>query len=302
MKFSHQVFATIFTIVLGFTISMDAQAKRLGGGKSFGKQSSAVTQKQQVAPSSAQTTPNSATSQPAAAAAKPSPSVTPQTQPRKFGWGGMLGGLAAGLGIGWLLSHFGLGEAAASFFMGVIIFLAIAMIAVWLMRKFASNSSSAYKLSPAGGPDIEQRNFAERSNINTTHSSTASAISPRDQWVDQDSFLENAKKIFVQLQEASDKQDLETLKEFTTPEMFSLLRADFLNRTQAITTTQVLTLQAELFHVEREGDLAVASIRFSGLVREEANSPGHPFEEVWNWIKPIEGSTGWLLAGIQQTQ
>jgi predicted lipid-binding transport protein (Tim44 family) len=297
MKVTNQFLAVIFTVILGFSFSLDANAKRLGGGQSIGKQSSSVTQKQ-AAPT--QASPNSA-AQPSAA--KPSPTATPATQPKKFGWGGMLGGIAAGLGIGMLLSHFGLGEAAASFFTGMLMFMAVAMIAMWLFRRFAggNNQPSAYKLNPAGGPAFEEtrtNTYTEKST--TPMSSGSTAIVPSEQWVDQESFLANAKKMFVQLQEASDKQNLDTLREFTTPEMFSLIRADFLNRTEAFSTTQVLTLNADLFHVEKEGDTAVASIRFSGLIREEANSPAITFEEVWNWTKPINGQTGWVLAGIQQ--
>lgn len=295
MKVTNQFLAVIFTVILGFSFSLDANAKRLGGGQSIGKQSSAVTQKQ-AAPT--QASPNSA-AQPSAA--KPSPTAAPAAQPKKFGWGGMLGGLAAGLGIGMLLSHFGLGEAAASFFTGMLIFMAVAMIGLWLFKRFAGGNQSAYKLNPAGGPSMEEPRsapYAERTTSSASSGSTA--VAPSEQWVDQESFLNNAKKMFVQLQEASDKQDLDTLRQFTTPEMFATIRADFLNRTEAFSSTQVLTLNADLFHVEKEGDTAVASIRFSGLIREEANSPSITFEEVWNWTKPINGQTGWVLAGIQQ--
>lgn len=301
MKFTNQFMAVIFTVILGLTMSIDAHAKRLGGGKSIGKQSSSVTQKQAL-PSSTQTTPNSASTQPGATntatkPAQPTPASTP-AQPRKFGWGSMLGGLAAGLGIGWLLSHFGLGEAAASFFTGLIILMVVGMIGMWLFRRFATNNQ-AYKLSPAGGPTFDQQPFNER-NTSFANSGGSNAVASAEQWVDQESFLENAKKMFVQLQEAADKQDLETLRDFTTPEMFSLIRAEFLERSEAFSTTQVLTLHAELFNVEKEGDMVVASIRFSGLIREDSNGPANHFEEVWNWIKPINGQTGWVLAGIQQ--
>lgn len=303
MKITNQFLAVVFAVILGFSFSMNASAKRLGGGQSMGKQSSAVTQKQA---SPANASPNYASAP--QSANKPAPAATP-AQPRKFGWGGMLGGIAAGLGIGMLLSHFGMGEAAASFFTGMLIFMALAMIGLWLFRKFAGSNQSTqspYKFQTAGGPSFDQASsrtqFSEKSTapINSGSISSSTAIKPSEQWIDQEAFLANAKKMFIQLQEASDKQNLEELKEFTTPEMFSLLRSDFLNRTEAFNTTQVLTLNAELFHVEKKADVAVASIRFSGLIREELNGPANNFEEVWNWTKPINGQTGWVLAGIQQ--
>jgi predicted lipid-binding transport protein (Tim44 family) len=41
-------------------------------------------------------------------------------------------------------------------------------------------------------------------------------------------------------------------------------------------------------------------VRFSGLVRETPGAAPASFEEVWNLMKPADGSSGWLLAGIQQ--
>jgi len=117
--------------------SFNADAKRLGGSKSMGKQSQSVTQKQQAAPA-----------QPAAPAVAPAPAAkpapaAPAAQPKKgFGMAGILGGLAAGLGLGWLLSHFGLGEAAASFFMGLLVVLLVVMVGAWLFRRFSGNQAT----------------------------------------------------------------------------------------------------------------------------------------------------------------
>jgi predicted lipid-binding transport protein (Tim44 family) len=41
-------------------------------------------------------------------------------------------------------------------------------------------------------------------------------------------------------------------------------------------------------------------VRFIGKIREAADAPMEPFEEVWNLWKPKDGRTGWVLAGIQQ--
>jgi predicted lipid-binding transport protein (Tim44 family) len=42
------------------------------------------------------------------------------------------------------------------------------------------------------------------------------------------------------------------------------------------------------------------SVRFHGLIREEQDAPAQDFDEVWNLTKPVDGSSGWVLAGIQQ--
>jgi predicted lipid-binding transport protein (Tim44 family) len=43
------------------------------------------------------------------------------------------------------------------------------------------------------------------------------------------------------------------------------------------------------------------SVRFSGLIREEAGAQPDPFSEVWHLVKPTDGRSGWQLAGIQQS-
>ena len=284
--------------------SFDAEAKRMGGSKSMGKQSQSVTQKQQAAPAQPAQAP---AAQPATAA---KPAQAPAAQPKKgFGMGGILGGLAAGLGLGWLLSHFGLGEAAASFFMGILIVMAIAMVGLWLFRRFANNGQATYKTSPAGGPQWEDQNRFERqepvSAPTSSSSYSGSVATPSAPEVaingfDQESFLLNAKKHFVHLQDAWDRGDLEKLKEFATAEMFEELRQDLEARATVQNRTEVLTLEAELLGVESLLDVYLASVRFSGMIREQADGPAESFVEVWNLTKPVNGQGGWVLAGIQQ--
>ncbi len=64
--------------------------------------------------------------------------------------------------------------------------------------------------------------------------------------------------------------------------------------------TDVLNLNADLLEVVTEGDRHWASVRFSGSVRESPGDAPIGFEEVWNLAKPVSGSQGWQLAGIQQ--
>jgi predicted lipid-binding transport protein (Tim44 family) len=294
----------VYLVLSSFVLlgsSMDVDAKRLGGSKSLGKQSNTVTQKQ-AAP--AQTAPAPA-AQPATAA-KPAPAAPAATQPKKgFGMGGILGGLAAGLGLGWLLSHFGLGEAAASFFMGLLMVMAVAMIGLWLFRKF-SGSQATYKASPAGGPAWDGQQRYEKQEPMAMPSSVsepapvAASIDSTIQNFDQESFLLNAKKHFVHLQEAWDNGDLSKLKEFATAEMFEELRQDLAARANVNNRTEVLTLEAELLGVEAASDVYLASVRFSGMIREQAEGSAESFVEVWNLTKPMNGQGGWVLAGIQQ--
>jgi predicted lipid-binding transport protein (Tim44 family) len=294
------VYLVLSSFVLMGT-SFDAEAKRMGGSKSFGKQSQSVTKKQQAAPAQPAQAPAAAP----ATAAKPA-GAPGAAQPKKgFGMGGILGGLAAGLGLGWLLSHFGLGEAAASFLMGFLMVAAVAMIGLWLFRRFANNGQATYKASPAGGAPWEnQQRFDRQEPVSVSSSASAvveeaaSEIAIKD--FDQASFLLNAKKHFVHLQEAWDRGDLEKLREFATPEMFAELNQDLQARATEQNRTEVLTLEADLLGIESLQDVYLASVRFSGMIREQANGPAETFVEVWNLTKPVNGQGGWVLAGIQQ--
>jgi predicted lipid-binding transport protein (Tim44 family) len=61
-----------------------------------------------------------------------------------------------------------------------------------------------------------------------------------------------------------------------------------------------MTLNADLLELATDKGRHWASVRFSGMVRETPGTEPVGFEEVWNLVKPLDGSTGWLLAGIQQ--
>jgi len=103
------------------TLNAEA-ARRMGGGKSTGQQSSNVTQREAAKPA--------APSQ--AAAAKPATPAAAPAAPAKRPWGAMLGGLAAGLGLAWLASSLGLGEA----FGNMLMFALLAMVAVAVIGYF----------------------------------------------------------------------------------------------------------------------------------------------------------------------
>src|SRR5262245_13222594 len=92
--------ASIVLLALGAAVlADDAQAARLGGGRSLG------AQRQMTAPAR-QATPPAQQQQPAAA---------PQQQGNR--WLGPLAGLAAGLGLGWLFAQGGFGSVLGVIFM-----------------------------------------------------------------------------------------------------------------------------------------------------------------------------------------
>ncbi|HEV2218960.1 MAG TPA: Tim44-like domain-containing protein, partial [Casimicrobiaceae bacterium] len=112
-------------------------------------------------------------------------------------------------------------------------------------------------------------------------------------------FLAQAKAQFRRLQAAYDRGDAALLSDVTTPAMLAQIRDELATRAVQI-PTDVVTLDAEVLDVQREGAQYVASVRFQGSLREDGAAMPQAFEEVWNLAKPVDGSSGWLLAGIQQ--
>jgi predicted lipid-binding transport protein (Tim44 family) len=117
---------------------------------------------------------------------------------------------------------------------------------------------------------------------------------------DKDAFLRQAKVNFMRLQAANDRKDLHDIRNFTTPEMYAEISLEAQERGTAPQETDVTDLSAELLDVTEGSEEHLASVRFFGKLREAANSESEAFNEVWHLAKPVNGQTGWLLAGIQQ--
>lgn len=127
---------------------------------------------------------------------------------------------------------------------------------------------------------------------------TQSAAVPAD--FDKAGFERNAKAQFVALQDANDARDLERLRGFLTPEMFSLVQADLQSRGDAPQKTEVFGLQAQVLEVVQDEDRYIVSVRFTGSVRDEAGAAPEDLDETWHLVKSRAGFDGWTIAGIQQ--
>lgn len=315
------VLALVGVMVAGSLASFDAEARRMGGGRSFGKQSSVASQRS-TTPPPAQPSPTNPAQQAGAQRAPGTPAPTPAA-PARNRWLGPIAGLAAGLGIAALLSHFGLGGAFASMMANMIVIALLAFIAIWVIRKFTSRRRGpqpAYQtggagLPPSGGlnqmggyqpqeprytaPPTGQYLAPEANPLSTPQIDTAP---PVPAGFDTEAFLRNAKVYFVRLQAAWDVGNVEDIREFTTPEMFAEIRVDLAGRGTQPNQTDVVQLNADLLAVEERGSEYLASVRFSGLIREEAGAAAAPFVEIWNLSKSRTSGEGWLLAGIQQVE
>jgi predicted lipid-binding transport protein (Tim44 family) len=326
MKLLSYIVTGVMALSLSlFSFDADA-AKRMGGGKSFGKQSSNVTQRD--------ASPSAPAAAPGAAAAKPgAPAAGAAAAAPKRPWGAMLGGLAAGLGLAWLASSLGLGEAFGQILMFGLLALAIMIAVGWFTRRRAAHQGGSQQNSPyamAGAANVPvQRNYSPENVGNDAsarpweRNSTAfqanqpstggSLIGSRlsggsSTWsvpadFDAPAFLATAKQAFVTLQAAWDKNDTATLGTMMTDDMLREIRQQLADRAQhtggVINHTEVAALDAKLLGIEDAGSEWMASVEFSGMIKEDPSQSPGPFREVWNMTKPKDGSAGWLVAGLQ---
>jgi predicted lipid-binding transport protein (Tim44 family) len=306
--------------------AVDAEAKRLGGSRSVGKQSNNVTQRE-ATPPAAPTAP----AQNAAAAAPAKPAAAPAAAPAaRKPWGGMLAGLAAGLGLAWLASSLGLGEAFGQFILIALVVMLAMLAFSWFMRsRRAAPARGGYAFQGAGAADATTAHPAyrpenvgndasarpwERSQTAFDGSAGRSVVigsALASDWsvpagFDAEGFLKAAKSNFILLQAAWDQADMATLRAMMTDEMLEEINAQLAEREQhtggAVNLTEVQMLQAQLLGIEELGGEYMASVEFSGMIREDRQSGPSPFREVWNMTKPKDGSRGWLVAGVQALQ
>lgn len=271
----------------------DADAARVGGGRSMGMQRSVTpppkTTPQQAAPAAA----------PAAAAAQPA-----ATGSR---WLGPLAGIAAGLGLGYLFSQMGFGGAMG----GVILALLGGLVLFALLRAYSRRNAAAQPMPqsmqyaglgqqpaqmPSAPPGTDfgglRQPAAPLQNVAPAPNVPAG--------FDVAGFVKQGKINFLRLQEANDRGDLETLRDVCNDDMYASLQADIAARKQAPQHTEIDGLEATLIEVVTEGDNHLASLSFSGSSREDAGAAPQQFQEIWHLQKPVSGGSGWQLAGIQQ--
>jgi len=303
----HVRFLSVALAFLMVFSSFTAEAaKRMGSGKSLGQQSNNVSQTQGAKPAQ-----NAAPATPATPAG-----AAPQRRP----WGAMLGGLAAGLGLAWLASSMGFGEELGQFMMFGLIALVIMMAVGYFMRRRAAAQNPVANTSPlafqgAGvTPPVQQQTTQFNANPNATHSSSGSMIGSavsgfQPTWsipagFDVNGFLHHAKENFVTMQDAWDRSDTASLRNLMTDDMLIEIKAQIAERDATssvghMTKTEVVSLEANLLGIEESYDGHLASVEFSGMIREDVGAQAEAFKEVWNMSLSKAANSGWLVAGIQ---
>lgn len=279
-RFIQLFLVTLFSSLL---LVSHADAKRLGGGKSFGQQRQNMDQ--QMAPK----TPPAQSAAPAAGA------------PAGNRWLGPLAGLAAG---GLLAAMFMGGAFEGIKFMDILMLLGIAALIFFVIRAMrrprpapAMNNMQYAAHGPAPVLDALPEQTA-----GGFGGGGARAFSTRPSWFNEENFTRLAKGHFIRLQAANDAKDLNDIREYTTPEVYAEISLQIQERGDAPQHTEVLSVDARVLDVVTAGDLVTASVRYTGQLREEVDGPVESFDEIWHVQRSLnESNANWYIAGIQQT-
>ncbi len=274
---------TLLTLVIFSTglVAFDAEARRMGGGKSFGKQRHSLNQQ-----------------------AAPRPAQPPASTPSPAGgskWGGALAGLAAG----GLLAALFMGGAFEGINMMDILMLAIIMGGIFFVMRIMRKPQAAGPSRPMQFSGLNANENVNTPSIRSLDTTTANGSSRPHGNIPVDfkvaPFLRNAKVSFIRLQAAHDAGDINDIREYTTPEMLAEISMQINEHGLNQQKTEVVSIDADLLDVETTEDLAVASVRFSGQLREGLNGAPEDFDEIWHVQKNLKDADSvWLLAGIQQ--
>lgn len=316
MKYFWSVFAMLFVFVL---TPVEAEAKKFGGGKSFG--------------SSRQTSPAPAP------AARPDSANPAQNAAAGAGRKGMMGGLLGGLLAGGLLAALiGGGAFEGIQFMDILIIGLLAFVIFRLLRRKAPATQQAQSYTQPyaqpSSPAYSPQPPAERSPIDDTlppardtvfgsspdsFSGSNSGTNPRSQGgsgfgggftassvpfnlpagFDMNGFLAGAREHYRTLQEAWNTNDLAKIQEYVTPSLYNDLSAEraTLNGDQH---TEVLFVDAELVRADHTASEAELSIKFSGRYRDTHEGVEEPITDIWHLQRDLASPDApWLIIGIE---
>lgn len=317
-RFSRILAGVMIVVSSGamMAVSFDAEARRAGGGSSFGRQSTNVTQQRQATtpPSTPSSTAGASTSAATAGATAGAASTAARSGMSR--WLGPVAGIAAGLGIAALLSSMGLSGAFLEFMSSLLLFGLLAFGIFFIVRRLRGMGARPATAQAGGGM---QRSGMQGGGVQplrpAPEAPAAAAAAPvaaapaavpappvDESWFipgdfDTASFLANAKSRFIEIQAVWDSGDLDKLRDYMTDDLMAEVKPEILARKEP-SRTEVVLLNAELLGIEAVSGGHLASVRYSGMLREDNAPEAFRFEEVWNLYK--EDGAGWLLAGIQQ--
>ena len=282
---------TVFAMFMAFVLaigaggySADVQAKKFGGGKSFGKSYSVSK------PSS--TAANTSSTTNAAAGAK---------KPGFLGGlgGGLLGGLLAG---GLFAALLGSGAFDGISFGDILLFALIG----FLIYKFfiaPKRRAAQAQASGANGMFREMPN-STRDSVQPSPMSGMSGFGAQPAiklppGFNEQAFVAEAKNHYITLQKAWDDNNFDEILDYVSPELYNMLVAERANYGDNKPRTEVISLMVELVRGEYIGSTASISLQFSGWIKEGDQTSDT--NEIWHLEKNMSDANGnWTIVGIQQ--
>jgi len=263
----QKIILFLFIGIMTFGLLMEtAEAKRFGGGKSFGYSRSFSNNTSR--------TPSAPVSQPGSRGNK---------------WLAPLAGLAAGGLLASLFMGHGLGSGMLSW---ILVIAGAFLLWGFIKRFMAGNRSFSQPAAFQTEPAQPERTFQNISSFKPTSENLSS--------FDENAFLRTAKTVFIRLQAAYDNKNISDLREFTTPQVFAEIQMQFQERGDTLNQTDVIHIDAQLLDLAIESDKMTASVQFSGSIREETNTAPIEIREIWHFDK-LKHQDHWLVAGIQQS-
>jgi predicted lipid-binding transport protein (Tim44 family) len=252
----------------------NADARRFGGGSSFGK-SRMFKQPTQPRTSQQKATTNT------------------QRGSTRTGMMGMIGGLALG---GLLGAMFFGGAFEGINFFDILIFGGLLFILFrFLGRKTGSSSAMAYT------GNRQDQHGSDLFGGDESGPVQGHAVTPD---IDAEFFLTAAKDIFVRMQAAWDKKDMDEIRGFCMPEMANRIEMEMGNLGSKATETEVATLNAEITDAWVESNLEWVAVHFTTMIQEKETGAETTTDEVQeHWVfqhDPNSDDPTWYLAGIQQ--
>ena len=270
------ILSSLLILLLSFGLTLnEASAKRFGGGKSFGVQRS----------QSSLFNHNKSTN---AASLNQKPGTSNK-------WGGMMGGMLGGLLLGGLLTSLFMGNGLGT---GLITWLLLGAALFFLISFVRKRMQPAYQSSQSNPAFSQNQNPLHNFTQAFTNNGTSGGASDVPEGFNTDAFLRQAKVLFIRLQTAYDQKNIEDLKAFTAPEIFAEIQMQLDERGNAANKTEVYNLEAELLDASKQSYSTIASVRFTGSVKEN-DDPVSPLDEIWHF-RQFEANGEWVVGGIQQ--
>ncbi|MBU2965416.1 TIM44-like domain-containing protein [Amphritea sp. 2_MG-2023] len=281
---------SFFALIISFGLIVpDAEAKRFGGGFSFGKSYSTPKRVQPAAPTQQKAAPTGSSAKAAG-------------QPRRSGFGGLMGGLLAG---GLLAALFMGGGFDGIQFMDILLIGLLIFAAVKIFSAMKKPSQPQY-----AGAQHRQASDVSETPETPVYPNDAAAPSAGGfefaagelqlpEWFNEQAFIEGAKGHFSHLQKAWDNSDWDDIKTYTTPELLATLQQERAQQADG-QKTEVVSVMAELANFIDNGDHVIASINFYGWLKEDSDETTE-FSEIWHLRRDMDGAdTNWVIVGIQQ--